>query len=337
MIVRLGDSTWGVKDSGQDITQDILAIASNATSFIIVGGYNFTFKTAGYTFFNILKNQVAAGIPVLMIIPSNLPGFWSNQAQIINFCHSHGIGLILNGNNHSKWLLTESDLYYGSSNFTETSWKHKVEVVTIHNRVIGKKWKRDTVYDFYSFVLSEIARINTRKKMLTVPGLIAHTKSTWGNICPLVRKLNPSVRKVIFTLQHYHEVESMLEDVIEQWFEFYSAESFEKIYRMNSEILSKVNQLCEFAYHNIYNEFSEYAEVLDAQILDAEAADSEVIDSEVVKQYNQFHMEFLETVNKNISYLSANETEFTSQNFRSSFDYDRILERVGMTIRQISE
>ena len=142
MIVVPNYSCWGIKDSGEDISQDILDILNDATSFIIVGGYNFTFKTAGYTFFNILRKKVSYGIPVLMIIPTNLAGPWSNQPKIINYCNMHGIGIILNGNNHSKWLLTENDLYYGSSNFTETSWKQRVEVVTIHKHSnIQKNWK----------------------------------------------------------------------------------------------------------------------------------------------------------------------------------------------------
>ena len=150
-------SKWGIKDSGEDITNDILGIVDKATSFIIVGGYNFTFETAGYTFFNLLLNKSRAKVPILMIFPPHLSGNYNTQPQVIDFCLRNGIGLILNGNNHSKWLLTEHDLYYGSSNFTKTSWKHRIEVITIHKHSnLYRNWKLDTVLDFTSFIQRQI-------------------------------------------------------------------------------------------------------------------------------------------------------------------------------------
>src|SRR5690606_1211126 len=133
-MISYTNSSWGIKRSTQNITNDIMSIITNANEFIIVGGYNFTFKTAGYTFFAELRRKSLTGIPVLVILPPTLYGSGNNlQTNIINFCRLNGIGIILNGNNHSKWILTDKDLYYGSSNFSETSWTKKVEVVTIHN------------------------------------------------------------------------------------------------------------------------------------------------------------------------------------------------------------
>jgi len=196
-------SVWGIKDNGEDITRDILGIINNASSYIVVGGYNFTFQTSGYTFFNLLTQKASTGIPVLMIIPPNLSSPWSNQAQIIQYCISHGIALILNGNNHSKWLLTENDLYYGSSNFTQTSWRHRVEVVTIHRHSnIFRQWMNDTLLDFRLFIQREISRISRRRTMTNIQGLvfiyIEHLESTTYfnfKIQPFYSKSNYYARK----------------------------------------------------------------------------------------------------------------------------------------------
>jgi hypothetical protein len=285
-----------------------LDILNDATSFIIVGGYNFTFKTAGYTFFNILRKKVSYGIPVLMIIPTNLAGPWSNQPKIINYCNMHGIGIILNGNNHSKWLLTENDLYYGSSNFTETSWKQRVEVVTIHKHSnIQKNWKYSTVLDFRKFVQREIVRLNKRKAMKNIPGLITHTITVWKNIKPLVKKLNPSIEKVIQTLQNYHLVEQMIEELTAEWFAFYPLEIFEQIYKMNSDLLFKINGLCEFAYFHIYNEFTEIVEFEDV---------------EVINEYNSLYNDIIISIENDIINLSDKSDNILniSSNFTSKND-----------------
>lgn len=290
-------SEWGIKDSGTDISQDILDIANTASSFIVVGGYNFTFKTAGFTFFNILKNKVKNGIPVLMIIPANLPGKWSKQPQIIKYCLQHRIALILNGNNHSKWLLTEKDLYYGSSNFSETSWKNKIEVVSIHKHsAITKKWKTDTINDFKKFILAEINRLNNRPKMTSIKGLIKRTIAVWNKILPLVKKINPNYEKAIDSMKNLNVIEDELESLALDAFLFYNEELFNQILYSNNEILNAIIELFEFAYANIYNEF---------------LYESDLEVGDVVETYNSLYNNFVNVVQKSMEKINAySEDEF---------------------------
>lgn len=281
-------SKWGIKDSGEDITNDILGILQNAQSFIVVGGYNFTFKTAGFTFFNLLQTKVQQGIPVLLIIPPNLTGYHNNQTAIINFCITNNIALILNGNNHSKWIMTEKDLYYGSSNFTETSWLKRIEVVTIHrhNHLYGD-WKRRTLLDFRLFLQRQIATLNRRRAMRNILGLIANTTATWNNIRPLIQRLNPSIEKVISTLNNYNEVETMLNQVIEDWFQVYNTETFNFIYDLNFKILDSISKVCEFGYLNIYNE--------------TVIGRNEFSNNEIISSYNNLHDIFIKTIDESSS------------------------------------
>jgi len=289
-------SIWGIKDSGEDITPEILDILNNANSFIVVGGYNFTFKTAGYTFFSILLTKVRQGIPVLMIIPPNLTGYHNNQPAIINFCLTNGIALILNGNNHSKWLMTENDLYYGSSNFTDTSWRQRVEVITIHrHRHIFGNWKRRTLLDFRLFIQREIAKIHRRPTMTVIPGLIANTIATWNNINPLIQRLNPSIEKVISSLKNYNQVELLLNNVIEDWFQVYDPDNFKVVYDLNFKILDSVAHLCEYAYINIFNETIEKKEISDKQIINS---------------YNEYHSNFQSLIKSSIATLEESNRQF---------------------------
>ncbi|MBL6445024.1 hypothetical protein JMN32_01805 [Fulvivirga sp. 29W222] len=293
-------SIWGIKDSGEDITPEILDILNNANSFIIVGGYNFTFKTAGYTFFSILLAKVRQGVPVLMVIPPNLTGYHNNQPAIINFCLTNGIGLILNGNNHSKWLMTENDLYYGSSNFTDTSWRHRVEVITIHrHRYIFGSWKRRTLLDFRLFIQREINKVNRRPTMTAIPGLIANTIATWNSINPMILRLNPSIEKVISSLKNYNQVELLLNNIIENWFMVYNPDNFNIVYDLNFSILESISQLCDYAYQNIFNETIENKEISDEQIINS---------------YNEYHRNFQVTMTNSIKKLEEIDSVFKQEN-----------------------
>ncbi|MGB4831065.1 MAG: phospholipase D-like domain-containing protein [Chitinophagales bacterium] len=280
-------STWGLKDSGEDITNDIIDIATNATSFIVAAGYNFSFRHAGMMFFNELTHKANNGIPVILIVPPHLAGQYNPQPKLINYCIANNIGVILNKSNHSKWLLTENDLYYGSSNFTPTSWRDRVEVVTIHrHRKIFMNWKRATILDFRLFIQREIADINNkRRNMHLYPGLIPLTVNTWNNIKPLIRRLNPSIEKVKETLENYETVELSLYFVIEQWFIQANQEGIEIIYSMSYEILEIINNICEYAYANIYNE---------------SIKNDEIQNKEVIDNYNNLHDKFIEVIDQQI-------------------------------------
>lgn len=286
-MINNSASIWGVKRSGHNIQNDIINIITNAQSYIIVGGYNFTFKTAGYSFFRELYRKSTNGIPVLMIIPPNLSGNNRSHQDAIDFCITNGIGLILNGNNHSKWILTENDLYYGSSNFSETSWKNRVEVITIHDLRSPIQWKTRTIKDFKDFVFEEISKVHNRRIMTRRPGLIVYTRIVWNSIKFQMLKLNPSIKKVQQSLNNFEVVTLRLENLCAYWFESEYFSDYLDVRRLSKLILRKVNKLCFFAYTNIYNESLSEIESHDLNI---------EVNPKVIARYNEIHMELLATI-----------------------------------------
>ena len=161
------------------------------------------------------------------------------------------------------------------------------EVVTIHrHRKIFMNWKRATILDFRLFIQREIADINNkRRNMHLYPGLIPLTVNTWNNIKPLIRRLNPSIEKVKETLENYETVELSLYFVIEQWFIQANQEGIEIIYSMSYEILEIINNICEYAYANIYNE---------------SIKNDEIQNKEVIDNYNNLHDKFIEVIDQQI-------------------------------------
>lgn len=294
-MIRNSSSTWGVKRSGENIRAHILGIITNANEYIIIGGYNFTFKTAGYAFFSELHRKSIQGVPILMIIPPNLSGNNKSHQDAINFCIANGIGIILNGNNHSKWILTENDLYYGSSNFSEYSWKSRVEVISIHDlSTAGNSWKIRTVNDFKGFVKEEIFKIHKRKIMTRRHGLIVYTRIVWNNIKTKMLKLNPSIEKVILTLENFEYVSAYLETVCANWFESEYFDDYLQIRELSKTILKKANKLCYYAYTNIYNE----------SLISIESKNQNIdVGKDIINAYNNIHIELIESIDYAISQL----------------------------------
>lgn len=319
-MITYQNSTWGIKRSGDDIANNIINIITNADEFIIVGGYNFTYKTAGYTFFAELRRKAIQGVPVLIILPSNLSGMGSNQPAIITFCIANGIGIILNGSNHSKWILSDKDLYYGSSNFSDSSWKTKVEVITIHNHsLINRQWKTDTVDDFKNFVQNEIKALKRRKTMTRIPGLIVYTRIVWNDIKSRMLRLNPSIEKVIFTLKNYEHVVDNLEKNCSLWFETEQFDDYAQIKKLSHRILKKIDELCSYAYTNIYNETVENG----SKSIDIN------LSNEVIETYNKIHFELIVLIedckNKLTNFSTTRKYNIDSKNQIILANIDKIL------------
>lgn len=282
-------SQWGIKSQGEDITNDIIGMVQSANSFIVIGGYNFSFANAGQTFFNELVHKANNGVPVLMIFPPNLYGPNNPQPTIISHCIRNNIGVILSYQNHSKWLLSEQSLYYGSSNFSPTSWSQKIEVVTMHNhRRIGYQWANDTVNDFRRFIQREINAMTRRPTMNNYPGLVAQTQNTWNQMTNLILRFNPSIEKVKITLENYTTVELELLELTQEWFYNAKPNDFSSIFKLNSGILSSINQLCEYAYANIYNESTDA---------------TSIENKEIIGSYNKLHDSFINTVDESKGFL----------------------------------
>lgn len=257
-MIKHSLSWWGIKNNGEDITPEIMRIINSAKQFIIVCGYNFTFRTSAgaRVLFDALLARSIAGVQVLLIFPPKLHGKYNPQPAIIHYCLTNNLPVILNHQNHSKWLLTDEDLYYGSSNFTNASWRDRVEVLSIHEHtMLRKNWSQDTIKDFKDFIDKEIVDLNKpARRMKNYRGLLTSTRNTWRNVKLLIKKLNPSIEKVVITLENYDDIISSINSEVVNWFDSYSKREFELICNLSSSIIRSVDELCEYAYGNIYNE-----------------------------------------------------------------------------------
>lgn len=306
-MIKYSNSWWGIKESGNDITTEILRIVNAADSFIIVCGYNFSFRTSALSrqFFNSLISRLSGGIQVLMIFPPYLSVKANPQPRIINHLMTNGVPIILNHHNHSKWLLTDKDLYYGSSNFTNASWNKKVEVVSIHEHMnLGRAWSKETIKDFKTFIDGEINDLTAAgRRMKTYRGLLTSTRSAWKSIKPLIKKFNPSIDKVIVTMENYDEIFSILNEQLVYWFDYYTPSDFEQMFKLSSEIALSVDELCEYAYANIYNE--------------ATTPDEEITNLKIIEGYNVLYEKTIKLIDDSVAALNVDsiyeEEEFYSQ------------------------
>jgi len=316
MITTNPYSWWGIKNTGDDISEYMMDIVKNANQFIVVGGYNFTFRdsAAARPFFEALTQRVRDGIKVLMLFPPNLHARFNPQPRIIRYCFGNGIAVILNHQNHSKWLLTDVQMYYGSSNFTTSSWKDKVEVISLHDHadLPNKRWALDTIQDFNQFLQDEVRDFSNRRRMLDYPGLLANTIGVWGGLQPLILRLNPSIEKVKSTLSNYDKIQGTLREQVSYWFHNFNDELFSTVLRLSYDISSAVDRVCEYGYGNIYNETVEKDDI-DLRL-------------GVINTYNKLVAGAHQAINDSIKILSSTEIDGLYPSQVSTANFNRITE-----------
>lgn len=245
MITSPNGSEWGVKDSTKNLTNDIHEIIDNSNDYIIICGYNFSPFHNPTSIIPKLINRVNNNVKVLVILPASLWGFGNtNHALNIQYMIDNGIGVILNSNNHSKWIVSDYGYYYGSLNFTKVSMTTRIEVVTLCKVLRQPRipvWMIQTKYEFLRFGFIELNRFDIKTLNL---GLInSNTINTLNSFFSKILKFNPEIKKVETSLENYEEVRTEIISIIDNYFALVSFEDLNMIWNKVSKAVFYLDRI----------------------------------------------------------------------------------------------
>lgn len=247
MINPGNGSKWGIKPSGTNLTADIHDIIDNATSFIVVCGYNFSPFNHPTSIIPKLIAQRNAGLDILLITPPNMWGFGNrNHTNNIQHLINNGIGVILNSHNHSKWIISDYGYYYGSLNFTAASMTTKVEVVSfcdsLHQAHIPW-WMNQTKQELLQFAVSELNVFNTVRATTNLGAVNIATLTTLQGVFQRILRYNPEIEKVERTLLNYEEVRLELSTIIDAYYPLISIIELNTIWSLINNLVYTLDRL----------------------------------------------------------------------------------------------
>ncbi len=285
MINPGNGSKWGIKPSGTNLTGDIHDIIDNANNFIVVCGYNFSPYNHPTSIIPRLIARRNAGIDVLLILPPKMWGFGNrNHTNNIQHLIDNGIGVILNSNNHSKWIISDYGYYYGSLNFTAISMTTRIEVVSLCDALQQPAtpwWMNQTKQELLGYAVTELNNFNTVTATTILSAINVATLTTLQNVFGQILRYNPEIEKVEKTLLNYEEVRNELSKIIDSYFPLINITDLDKIWRLinnaiytldrlayaGNDILLKyenqsLNGLSILGYNRIHSRFSRQIENL---------------------------------------------------------------------------
>lgn len=247
MINPGNGSKWGIKPLGTNLTGEIHGIIDNANNFIVVCGYNFSPYNHPTSIIPRLIAKRNAGVDVLLILPPKMWGF-GNRSHTNNIQHliNNGIGVILNSNNHSKWIISDYGYYYGSLNFTAISMTTRVEVVSLCDALqqpAAPWWMNQTKQELLGYAVTELNNFNTVTATANLGTINVATLTTLQNVFGQILRYNPEIEKVKKTLLNYEEVRNELSQIIDSYFPLITITDLDKIWRLINNVIYTLDRL----------------------------------------------------------------------------------------------
>lgn len=221
MITEGNFRLTGIKQ--HDITPEIETIINNAEKYLVICGYGFTTIKNDKS---ILKKVIES--PVVnkhCILPINLfKGGDANRSKAKSLIAS-GVSVSLESKNHSKWIMSEKEIYYGSANFTMDSLENKIEVASF--RLFGNK--DPLQFEFEQFIIQSMKRVKNHADRTKLHGYITENDRLVLESKNLILRYNPSIEKVKKTIESINDVRTHIYEVVENCYWYLEDKDFQQL------------------------------------------------------------------------------------------------------------
>lgn len=125
----ISDNIIGIKRTEDDLLLRIENIIESAEKFILIGAYNLSLAPSTLEKLINTKSYIK-----VIILPYNSHLNKSEYSTIEKLAKS-GYMIIINNNNHSKFMVTDKYTYTGSLNMSEISMRHRIENISIYKNL----------------------------------------------------------------------------------------------------------------------------------------------------------------------------------------------------------
>ncbi len=236
MITEGNFRLTGLKQN--DITPEIENIIRRAQDLILICGYSFTNHRNPRS---VLKMVIDSPIQSKhCIFPINLyRGRDANRIRAIELIRN-GVSVSIENKNHSKWIMSENEIYYGSANFSMDSLENKIEVATFRTFKNNDNLRSE----FLNFIQNSMDRMLLGSNRSKLRGVIGKNEQLTRATRGLIKRFNPSIEKVMETVDSINIVRSLILEVVENCFWHLNEEGYNRLAESADfldSILNKIN------------------------------------------------------------------------------------------------
>lgn len=296
------NSKIGIKGINDDIHPDMVDVVKNSFEYIVMGSYSINVYYFGKYKFDFFAEvcKKAKKIDCVAIIPNVFNNHFKsliNDQKKIEGLINKNIGVVINNYNHSKFFLSENDLYLGSANLTPDGFEYNIESVCLF-RDLSKinKLRLDlidfSISDLDRYISGHELSIDDEKFERENNDILASVSS----LQDLALKLNPNIGKVLKTLSNYDKSNKILNNAVNKYFCILSIKDFSIVANKFFKLIKEYSQLIEYGNYLIDLYLKE----------DSEEQDLNVAMSEVkINKYNRLHNKYISTLEKLLFFIEG--------------------------------
>lgn len=300
-----GDFKVGIKDRDVDneheVYNNIEEIITSASDFLLSGAYNISVSNNNKIIQGLMnKKNIVKGI-MLPIIKAYDRATINDVNKVLNTLVSNDIGVIINPDNHSKFILSEKSIYFGSANLTENGMKNNCEVISILKNTYG-------YYELFNELKSDFGKMflkNINNK--TVMGLDSRNKVIIDDINKVENVIkyvgsSGNTYSIIRNINNLEEYNNKINCAITDYFRILSIKDFSKIYVKLENIRKKSIELINYGNYLITEE---------------DIMSKQRIPDKEIKKYNTKYLRFIDELDKIKNFIE------TEGNNLKSYELDR--------------
>ena len=222
-----------------DITPEIDNIINSAGEFILICGYNFpSHKTSTSTLYKIINSPIKTKHCILPIRLQYQGGKDVNRPLAIQLV-KNGVSVSIEDLNHSKWIMTEKSIYYGSANFTKLSLTQRIEVASFRDFIPNDTLLRE----FANFSYGSMKQMLIRSDRRRLWGILGINDNLIINAKSLIKKYNPSIEKVEQTIESIDEARAQIIELLENCYWYLENDDYDKLSYSAQRHLNMINSI----------------------------------------------------------------------------------------------
>jgi hypothetical protein len=218
-MIRYGNFRLaGLKQT--DIANDIDRIIDQARQFILICGYSFSsYKNMDST----VRKIIDSPIPTKhCILPIHLFRTRDANRPLAMELIRRGVSVSIESNNHSKWLMSEGQIYFGSANFSLASLSNRIEVVSFLDFGLRDPLRSE----FAAFAIESISRMSRHSDRRSLWGMLRTNDQLLASAREQILVLNPTIEKVISTVKATNKVRAQVYEALDNCYWFLDDKSF---------------------------------------------------------------------------------------------------------------
>lgn len=220
-----------------DLTSEFHSMLDSALECIVICGYSFTPPTNSTS---ILKRVIDSKAKAKhCILPIDLFRSKDVNRKTAVMLIDNGVSVSIEARNHSKWLMTDKEIYFGSANFSKFSIEKRIEAVAIGEFLSGDPLRKD----FSNFTISSMARMSSNANKNRIRGLIVKNQKLIRRSKVFVKRFNPSIKKVVATLSKINDVQSSIREVLSNCYWLLDDKCYSELTRSSASYLELVNKI----------------------------------------------------------------------------------------------